>query len=92
MTPEYLEHLANLVDPDKLWQRTPFEELTLEQSHQRDTGIALRRHAAHVRRLHTLLGTGYSLLITPLSHNAVRTSSWPTPDRPTARGLPVDAP
>jgi len=31
--------------------------------------------------LQVLLGTGYSLLITPVSLNAVQTSSWPTPEQ-----------
>lgn len=79
MTPEYLEHLADLADPDNLWQSSPLDELTDDEAAQRDSGIALRRYAAHVRRLNGLLGTGYSLLITPLSPNGVRTSSWPTP-------------
>lgn len=73
MTPEYLEHLADLADPAKLWQRPPFEELTLEQSRQRDTGVALRRHASHQRRLNALIGTGNALCLTPLSPNGVFT-------------------
>lgn len=81
MTPEYLEHLANLADPDELWRLSPFNELTLEQSQRRDTGIALRRYATHVRRLNGLLGTQRSLLITPLSTNGTRVTSVPTPKR-----------
>lgn len=81
MSPEYLDHLANWIDPHGLWRKSPLDELTVEQSQQRDAGIALRRHAAHVRNLNSLLGTEYSLLITPLAHNVTRTTSWPTPER-----------
>lgn len=90
MTPEYLEHLANLADPGELWRLPPFDELTLEQSQQRDTGVALRRYASHLRRLSSLRGTGYSLLITPLSPNTARTSSWPTPEQHKRRGALSD--
>lgn len=56
MTPEYIEHLAELADPDNLWRRLPDNELaalpdlTLEQSAQRDTGLALRHYATLLRR------------------------------------------
>lgn len=79
MTPEYIEHLANLADPDEFWRRNPIAELTLEQSRQRDTGVALRRHAAHLRRLNSLLGTGKALCLTPLSLNGVFTKIVPAP-------------
>lgn len=77
MTPEYLEHLANLADPDELWRASPFYELTLEQSQQRDTGVALRRYASHLRRLNVLIGTGKALCLTPLSPNRVFTKIVP---------------
>jgi len=90
MTPEYIEHQANLADPTGQWQRSPLDDLTLDQAQQRDTGIVLRRYAAHLRRLHQLHGTGYSLLITPLSANVARTSSWPTPEPHKRRGAISD--
>lgn len=82
MTPEYLEELADLADPDQLW-RTPVlerDKLTDQQRQQLDTGVALRRHADHVRRLRELLGTGTSLLYTPLSVSGVATKKVPAPD------------
>lgn len=79
MTPEYIEHLAALADPAELWRENRFADLTIEQSQQRDAGIALRRHASHVRRLHALVGTGRSLLITPMSPNGARIETVPDP-------------
>ena len=79
MTPEYVEHLADLADPDKLYLRHPWDELTQAQSQQRDMGIALRRHADDVRRLRALLDTGQSLLLTPLSINGRCIQIVPTP-------------
>jgi len=67
MTPEYLRELADLVDPDQLWRRPVFEPRTPEQRRQLDAGVALRRYAEHVRELRALIGTGRSLLITPMS-------------------------
>lgn len=69
MTPEYLEELADIADPSKLWRMSGLARdcFTPEQKRQLDTGVALRRHASHVRRLRELLGTGKSLLMTPLS-------------------------
>lgn len=68
MTPEYLEELADLADPDKLWRRAGLDrvDFTPEQKRQMDAGVALRRHASHVRQMRALLGTGKSLLLTPL--------------------------
>ena len=69
MTPEYLEELADIADPGKLWRMSGLARdcFTPEQKRQLDTGVALRRHASHVRRMRALLGTGKSLLLTPLS-------------------------
>jgi hypothetical protein len=69
MTPEYLEELADIADPSKLWRMYGLARdcFTPEQRRQLDTGVALRRHASHVRLLRGLLGTGKSLLLTPLS-------------------------
>lgn len=69
MTPEYLEELADLVDPDKLWQLPVMQSIDLpaDKRKQLDAGVALRRYATHVRRLRELLVEKKSLLITPLS-------------------------
>lgn len=82
MTPEYLEQLADRADPDQLW-RTPAlkqRDLPPEKRMQLDTGVALRRLADHRRRLLALLGTGQSLLITPLSETGIATKTMPTPE------------
>lgn len=78
MTPEYLEELA---DPDQLWRTTWLGRMDLppEKRKQLDAGVALRRHADHIRRLRDLLGTGKSLLITPLSLNGVASKAVATP-------------
>lgn len=85
MTPEYIEMLAELADPGQLWKSSPLADLSPEHAQIRDVGIALRRYAAHVRRLHGLIGTGYSLLITPMSHNTVL-----TPESRVRRGALID--
>ena len=81
MTPEYLNELADIADPDKLWRRAGLDRLdfTPEQKRQLDTGVALRRHASHVRRMRELLGTGKSLLLTPLSLNGTDIREVPMP-------------
>jgi hypothetical protein len=81
MTPEYLERLADLADPDGLWRLSPFEQMKLPASkrYQLDTGVALRRHADHKQRLLVLLGQRKSLLITPLSANGTATKTVNTP-------------
>jgi len=81
MTPEYLEELADVADPDKLWRLPVFDQLALpaERRRQLDMGIALRRHASHVRSLRELLGTGRSMLITPLSPNGTARKTIKTP-------------
>lgn len=73
MTPEYLNELADIADPEKLWRRAGLDrgDFTPEQKRQLDTGVALRRHAHHVQSVRELLGTGKSLVITPLSKNGV---------------------
>ena len=71
MTPEYLDELADIADPDKLW--TLFWEdqrkLPPEKKHQLDTGVALRRHASHLRELQRALDAKRSVCITPLGSN-----------------------
>ena len=81
MTPEYLEELADLADPNKLWRRSCLDraDFTTKQRKQLDTGVALRRHASHVRRLRALQDTGKSLLLTPLSLSGTDIRTVPTP-------------
>lgn len=81
MTPEYLMELADLADPDQLWQLSGLMQLDLPPASRRqlDTGVALRRYAAHVERLNRLLAEGRSLLITPLSPNGSAADDIDTP-------------
>lgn len=81
MTPEYLNELANLADPDELWRLPGMDRLNLptEKWRQLDTAVALRRYADHLARLRNLLGSGQSLLITPLSPNGVAIKHVLTP-------------
>lgn len=81
MTPEYLRELANIADPDKLWRLNPFDQRDLpkEKRDQVNTGVALRRHAAHIERLNALMKEKKSLLITPLATNVSATKSIETP-------------
>ena len=81
MTPEYLEQLADLADPQQLWRLGAFHqmELPMQLRHQLDMGVALRRHAAHIRCLRELLGTKQSLLITPIGVNHIATKTVPVP-------------
>lgn len=79
--PDYLYKLADLADPEKLWQ-TPFykqSSFTEDQKRQLDTGIALRRHASHLRELDAARAKGVSVLITPLQphHTAHKTVATP---------------
>jgi hypothetical protein len=82
MTSDYLNELADIADPDQLWRRSVLdrEQLTLEQRRQLDTGVALRRYAEHVRRMRELLGTGKSLLLTPLGASSQDIRTVPMPD------------
>ena len=71
MKPEYIEELADIADPDQLW-RLGWEKqkaLPPERRAQLDMGVALRRHASHLRELNSLLPLRKSLLITPLASN-----------------------
>lgn len=92
MTPDYIEQLAKAADPQQLWRLSPFEQQKLPEPLRRqlDTGVALRRHAEHVLRLRSLVGTGRSLLLTPLGGNGtdVRVVQSPTTRSPlTAHGI-----
>ena len=71
MTPEYIEELANIADPDQLWRLPAMEQLHLPPAKRKqlDTGVALRRYANHERHLLALLGERRSLLITPIRDN-----------------------
>ena len=81
MTPEYLDELADLADPDELWRSSWLDRdgFTSVQRLQLDAGVALRRHASHVRRLRELLDTRNSLLLTPLSLSGTDICIVPTP-------------
>ena len=91
MTPEYLKELADLADPNQLWRRAGLDRLSFspEQKRQLDTGVALRRHAHHIKELRSLLGTDESLLLTPLSGNGTAIMRVPTPPEHT-KLLPVN--
>lgn len=72
LTPEYLYELADIADPGQLWRLSPFDQIKIptEKRQQLDAGVALRRHAEHIERLRALLGTGKSLVVTPLTKNS----------------------
>lgn len=77
MTPEYLEELADLADPHKLWRLTVLEQMDLsaELRRQLDTGVTLRRYADHIRRLQEAFAADVSLLITPLNASGSGTAT-----------------
>jgi hypothetical protein len=81
MTPEYLEELADIADPDQLWRMSGLDQMDLpaDKRKQLDSGVALRRHADHVRRLQRVREEGKSLLITPLSPYGTAIKSIGTP-------------
>ena len=81
MTPEYLNELADAADPGQLWRLGALEQLALppQLRRQLDTGVALRRQAHHIATLRSLLDTGRSLLLTPLSPNGTDVRTVPTP-------------
>ena len=82
MTPEYLCELADIADPDQLWRLDPFKQNDLEPAKRKqlDAGVALRRYADIVKQLDDLLGTGRSLVLTPLSRNSKAWITIPAPD------------
>jgi hypothetical protein len=83
MSPEYLRELADLADPDELW-RLNWEvqkNLPPQKCRQLDMGVALRRYAHYIDELQRLLGTGRSMLVTPLSANGTDVRSKRTPKR-----------
>lgn len=82
MTPEYLEQLADLADPEQLWRRGGLLDrriLPAQQRQQLDTGVALRRYADHLRTVRKALAEQRSVLITPISTNGTRVSITATP-------------
>jgi len=82
MTPDYIRLLANIADPGELWKLPGLDQLNLpaKQRCQLDAGVALRRYASNIERLNALIGTGNSLLITPLSEISSASKTVPTPD------------
>lgn len=83
MSPEYLNQLADIADPRQLWRRSGLDQqkFSPEQKLQLDAGVALRRHAEHVRRMRELIGSGRSLVITPLSPNSTASTTIETPPK-----------
>lgn len=84
MSPEYLNELADLADPDQLWRTAGLlgrQDMPDEKRRQMDMGVALRRHAAHVKQLNDLREKGLSLCITPLSINSTASMSIKPPPR-----------
>jgi len=83
MTPQYLNELADLADPDELW-RLGWEaqrDLPPEKRKQLDAGVTLRRYAAHLTTLAGALERKESVLITPLSSCGQATMCVETPPR-----------
>jgi hypothetical protein len=81
MTPQYLNELADVADPDELWRLDPFKQLDLpaDKRKQLDAGVALRRYAGHMGRLLRAFAQVESLLITPLSPNCTATKFVSSP-------------
>ena len=81
MTPQYLNDLADVADPDQLW-RLGWEaqrDLPTDKRRQLDTGVALRRAAMHEQRLLDVLAERKSLLLTPLSTSGLASAVVSTP-------------
>jgi hypothetical protein len=83
MTPQYLNELADLADPDELWRLGCFEQMSLppDKRKQLDAGVALRRYADHMATLARALERKESVLITPLSSCGQATMRMDTPAR-----------
>lgn len=81
MRPEYIDELADMVDPDEIWKRSLLDDtLTDQQKRQRDAGVALRRHASHLRELERALEEKKSILITPLGPSFIAIRMTETPE------------
>jgi hypothetical protein len=83
MTPQYLNELADLADPEGLWKLSGADQLYLppDKRKQLDTAVALRRYAAHLTTLAGALERKESVLITPLSSCGQATMLVETPPR-----------
>jgi hypothetical protein len=81
MTPQYLNELADVADPDQLWRLDCFAQMALptDKRRQLDTGVALRRAAMHEQRLLDVLAERKSLLLTPLSTCGLASAVVATP-------------
>lgn len=81
MSPEYIDQLADIADPDKLWRLSFSEALALpnDKRRQLETGVALRRYAHHLRDLRRAREARKSWIITPLSENGSAARTIETP-------------
>ena len=77
MSPSEIRRLADLADPDQLWRLSVFDQrkLTPAQCDQLRMGVMLRRHADYIQRLQEIYVRRKSLLITPLSPEALHTAT-----------------
>ena len=89
-SPEYVEQLADIADPDQLWRHSGLDQMkfTPAQQRQLDAGVMLRRHAHHLRRLAAIRQEGRSMCITPLGPNS---SAVMTIDPPPEHQKSLDA-
>jgi hypothetical protein len=83
MTPQYLNELADLADPDELWKLRGMDQIYLppDKRKQLDAGVALRRYADHLTMLAGALERKESVLIKPLSSCGQATMRVETPPR-----------
>jgi len=81
--PAYILELADLADPNQLWQLAGIDQLDLPDNKRRqlDAGVCLRRHASHLQDLIEAKAQGKSMLITPLSPNSSASTLVDTPKR-----------
>ena len=81
MSPQYLEELANIVDPDEYWALSLEVQRNLppEKKAKLDAGVALRRYANLERSIRELIPTERSLLITPFTEVTVAYDFMNTP-------------
>lgn len=68
MSPEYLNELADLADPDSLWRLSGIDQrqLPVDKKRQLDMGVALRRHAEDMRRVREAAKQDKGMLLTQL--------------------------
>ena len=81
MTPERIDELAAIVDPDNLWRLgcETQRALPADKKAQLDAGIALRRHAQDQRDIKRAAAEGKSWIITHLGFNHTARRSIETP-------------